>query len=215
MKALKRVGVVLAIVLAVALLGVLIIAGMRWWTNEHYGAMIYDIDDVPESPVAIVFGAGVYPDGTLSAVLEDRVETAVQLYEAGKVQKLLMTGDNSYIEYNEPEAMRQYALSRGVPDEDIVLDYAGRRTYDSCYRAVYIFELDRAILVTQSYHLDRALFTADHLGLQVVGVAADLREYTNIQYYWWREFVATPVAFWQVLVTHPEPILGDPLPIFP
>ena len=74
MKSLKRIGVVLAIVLVVALFGGLIIAGMRWWTNEHYGAMIYDIDDVPESPVAIVFGAGVYPDGTLSAVLEDRVE---------------------------------------------------------------------------------------------------------------------------------------------
>ena len=136
-------------------------------------------------------------------------------HRQGKVQKLLFTGDNSTLQYNEPGHMRAYALELGVPDDDIILDYAGRRTYDSCYRAREIFGLHQAILVTQSFHLDRALFTADHLGLDVVGVEADRREYTMIQRYWWREFFATSLAYWEVLVSRPEPILGDKLPIFP
>jgi SanA protein len=188
---------------------------LRGWTDLRYKKRIYTVESAPSRPAAIVFGAGVWPGGRLSAVLEDRVQTAVDLYRLGKVQKLLLTGDNSTLQYNEPGHMRAYALQLGVPDEDIVLDYAGRRTYDSCYRAKEIFGLREAILVTQSFHLDRALFTADHLGLDVVGVEADRRQYTLIQRYWWREFFATSLAYWEVLVARPEPILGDKLPIFP
>jgi SanA protein len=136
------------------------------------------------------------------------------LYRAGKVRKLLMTGDNRQVEYNEPGHMREYALELGVPDADIVLDYAGRRTYDSCYRARHIFGVDAAILVTQAYHLDRALFTANGLGIDAVGVAADRRDYAFITQYWWREMLATGLAAVEVYITHPEPVLGDPLPIF-
>jgi SanA protein len=138
---------------------------LRWWTDVHYKTRIYTLDKVPTRGVAIVFGAGVWPDGRLSDILVDRVETAVELYRRGKVQKLLMTGDNRFINYNEPGRMRAYALARGVPDHDIVLDYAGRRTYDSCYRANYIFGVRDAILVTQAYHLDRALLPPTTWGL--------------------------------------------------
>ncbi len=188
---------------------------LRWWTDYRYGALIYTIETVPPRRVAIVFGAAVWPDGSPSPVLADRVQTAVNLYHAGRVEKLLMTGDNSYIEYNEPKAMAEFAQSLGVPANDIVLDYAGRRTYDSCYRARHIFGVSDAILVTQSYHLDRALFTAHALGLDAVGVGADLREYTQIRQWWWREFLATPVAWLEVHgILRPQPILGEPLPIF-
>ncbi|MBC7236435.1 MAG: YdcF family protein, partial [Chloroflexi bacterium] len=181
-------------------LGVLALAplALRWWTDHRYSRLIYPLDQVPPRRVAIVFGAGVWPDGRLSDVLADRVDTAIALYQAGKAQKLLMTGDNRFINYNEPGHMRAYALARGVPDEDIVLDYAGRRTYDSCYRARYIFEVTDAILVTQAYHLDRALFLAHSLGIDAVGVAADRRPYLHIRRYWWRELVATAVAQWEV-----------------
>ena len=91
----------------------------------------FSVENVPQDRVAIVFGAGLLWDGSAGPVLSDRVETAVKLYQQGKVNKLLMSGDNRFIEYNEPEAMRQYALERGIPDEDIVLDYEGRRTYDT------------------------------------------------------------------------------------
>lgn len=196
------------------LLLVAFVVGLRWWTDHHYSGRIYAVADVPPKSVAIVFGAGYWPGGVLSDILADRVETAVALYHAGKVQKLLMTGDNRTLDYNEPGRMLDYALSLGVPREDIVLDYAGRRTYDSCYRAKHIFMVDDAILVTQEYHLDRALFTADSLGLDVVGVAADRRQYSLVQSYWWRDVLATARAWWDLKIAKPLPVMGDPLPIF-
>ena len=137
--------------------------------------------------MAIVFGAGITADGRPMPALADRVWTAVELYNAGKVEKLLMTGDNRFVDYNEPQAMKEYALARGVSDEDIVLDYAGRRTYDSCYRARHIFGVREAVLITQHFHLDRALYICDKLGIDAVGVAADRRPYAAIRYWWWRE----------------------------
>lgn len=181
----------------------------------HYNRLVYSLDQVPSMPVAIVFGAGIWPDGSLSDILADRVDTAIKLYNQGKVHKLLFTGDNRYLNYNEPQRMAEYAIALGVPEADIVLDYAGRRTYDSCYRALNIFKVDNAILVTQAYHLPRALFTADRLGIRVVGVAADRHQYVNINNYRLRELLATPVAWWDVLVSHPIPVLGPKLPIFP
>jgi SanA protein len=193
-------------------LGVL---GLRWWTDHRYASRVYPLDEAPAAPVAVVFGAGVWPDGRLSDILADRVDTGVDLYQQGKVEVLLFTGDNSHPLYNEPQRMLEHAVGRGVPEEDIVLDYAGRRTYDSCYRARYIFGVERAILVTQAYHLDRALFLADALGIDAVGVASDRRDYRFIVSYWWREVLATPVAWWEARVARPAPIMGEPLPIFP
>jgi SanA protein len=129
---------------------------------------------------------------------------------------LLMSGDNRFVNYNEPAAMRNYALELGVPDEDIVLDYAGRRTYDTCYRASKIFGLDRVILVTQGFHLPRAIYTCNFLGLEANGVQADQREYRRRSLIYWemRETIATLVALWEVHVSHPLPVLGNPEPIF-
>lgn len=197
------------------LLGVGLVLALRWWTDRQYGPLICSPEDVPSRRVAIVFGASVLPDGRLSTVLADRVQTGVDLYHAGKVEKLLMTGDNRSVDYNEPAAMRAYARSRGVPAEDIVLDYAGQRTYDSCYRAIHIFGVTDAILVSQSFHLDRALFIAHRLGLDAVAASADHHEYAGIRYFWWRELLATALAWWEVSVSHPDLIMGEPLPIFP
>jgi SanA protein len=176
------------------------------------------IESVATSPgrkIAIVFGAGLLRDGTPSPVLRDRVSTAAQLYFAGKVQKILMSGDNRFVDYNEPASMQAYAIELGVPPEAIVLDYAGRRTYDTCYRAKHIFGLEEAILVTQNFHLTRALFTCNGIGLQSIGVAADMRSYHPRSLTIWnlREMPASLVALWQVWVSHPLPVLGDPEPI--
>ncbi len=211
----RRFARLLRIALLLAIVSAAFLVGLRAWTDWHAQPRTFTLEDVPARPVALVFGAGVWPDGRLSAVLEDRVYTAVELYRQGKVSKLLFSGDNRYVEYNEPGYMREYALELGVPDEDIVLDYAGRRTYDSCYRALHIFGVDRAILISQAYHLDRALFTANALGIDAVGVPADRRDYLYIRNYWWRELAATALAWWEVTVSHPEPVLGEPLPIFP
>ena len=175
----------------------------------------FTVDDVTAERVVIVFGAGLLRDGSAGPVLRDRVETAVQLYQQGKVQKLLMSGDNRFVNYNEPEAMRQYALDLGVPDEDIVLDYAGRRTYDTCYRASAIFQVDSAILVTQSFHLPRALFLCNSLGVVSTGVEANNTYFRKVSRLYWnmRELFATVQAVWDVRVSRPLPVLGNPEPI--
>jgi SanA protein len=178
---------------------------------------IKTVDSSITTRVAIVFGAGLQRDGTPSPVLQDRVKSAVQLYQAGKVEKLLMSGDNRFVDYNEPGAMQAFAITLGVPQEDIVLDYAGRRTYDTCYRALHIFGVKEAILVTQSFHLPRALFTCNGIGLKSTGLAANLQYYRKYSRLIWntRELAATTVALWQVWFSHPLPVLGDPEPIFP
>jgi len=173
--------------------------------------------EVASQRVAIVFGAGLWRNGTPTPVLQDRIETAADLYFAGKVEKLLMSGDNRFIYYNEPGAMREYAISLGVPEEDIVLDYAGRRTYDTCYRAKAIFGLEKALLVTQAFHMPRALYTCNQLGVESQGVVADNRYYRKLSRLYWnmRELPAILTALWEVNVSHPLPVLGDSEPIFP
>ena len=176
----------------------------------------FQVEQAPSAPVAIVFGAGLTRDGQPSPVLRDRVATAVQLYFDGKVQKILMSGDNRFVDYNEPGAMKRYALSLGVPEADIVLDYAGRRTYDTCYRARHIFGVREAILVTQRFHLPRAIFTCNGLGVDSVGVIADQRTYSQYAHRFWRirEIPATAMSFVDVFITRPLPVLGEPEPIF-
>ncbi|MCA9872424.1 MAG: YdcF family protein, partial [Anaerolineales bacterium] len=161
----------------------------------------------------IVFGAAVYGNGRLSPVLRDRVETAVQLYKTGRVDKILMSGDNQTLEYDEPSAMVAYAVAQGVPAADVQPDYGGRRTYDTCYRARDIFQVESAVLVTQAFHLPRALFTCRQLGITAVGVAADLRTYRAAGWYETRETAATLVALWDVVRHSPPPVLGEPLPL--
>lgn len=189
----------------------------RLWTELNALHRIYTVEDVPARPIAIVFGAGLGRDGSPSPVLRDRVETAAELYFADKVEVLLMSGDNRFVYYNEPAAMQQYAISLGVPEQAIVLDYAGRRTYDTCYRARHIFGVNKTILVTQRFHLARALYTCRQLGLLANGVAANQRTYRRSSLFYWnlRETGATLAALWDVHIVHPVPVLGNPEPIFP
>lgn len=208
--------IIFRIILTAAVLGIVAVIVPRLITAVQSLGRVYQSGNAPTRRVAIVFGAGLWRDGSPTPVLKDRVATAAELYFAGKVEKLLMSGDNSYVEYNEPQAMKDYALELGVPADAIVLDYAGRRTYDSCYRAREIFGVNNAILVTQDFHLPRALFICNALGVQAVGVSADMRTYRQRSEFYWhlREIPATMVAMWDVYITRPLPILGTPEPIF-
>ena len=189
--------------------------GLRAWVNTVYGSRIYTHpDDVPVRRVAIVFGAAVRSNRP-TPVLADRVEAAAELYHAGRVQKLIMTGDNRFVDYNEPDAMIAYAVELGVPEGDMVADYAGRRTYDSCYRARDVFGVSQAVLVTQGFHLNRALFICDRLGLDVVGYAADRGSFPGSQWVWrLREVPALALAWWDTTIRRPVPVLGEPILIF-
>ncbi len=185
---------------------------LQAWVDRQVADRIYtEVATTPSEPVAIVFGAGVWPGGRLSHALADRMETAIALYQAGKVNKLLLSGDNRFTDYNEPAAMARYARERGVPDEDLVLDFAGRRTYDSCYRARDIFGVERAVLVTQAFHLPRALYTCQRLGVEGAGVVADQRQYIRAPWYQLREVAALSRAWLDLNLSKPRPVLGDPI----
>lgn len=206
------------LLLALLLLVLVAALALPWllylWVQWRAEGRIYSPGQtIPETGVALVLGAGLRRDGSPSPVLHHRVATAVDLYQAGLVKKLLMSGDNRFDYHNEPAAMRQLALRLGVPDEDIVLDYAGRRTYDSCYRAREIFAVEEAIIVTQRFHLDRALYLCNTLGVQSIGVTADRGDYRFER--WWavREVAATTNAWLDLHVLRPKPVLGEKLPI--
>jgi vancomycin permeability regulator SanA len=167
-----------------------------------------DLARVPGAPVAIVFGAGVQPDGRPSPMLADRVRAAVHLYQTGRVRTLLMTGDSGHPSYDEVSAMRRYAIEQGMPATDIMLDHAGFSTYESCYRAAAIFGVQRAVLVTQRYHLPRAVYTCTRLGIDAAGLGTpDWGVYSDqlMTTYAVREALATLNALWEVHVTRPAP----------
>ncbi|WP_438829948.1 SanA/YdcF family protein [Actinoplanes friuliensis] len=164
--------VVAAMVLAMA-------TGDLWVRAEAHGH-VHGVADVPAAPVALVLGAEVYPDGNPSPFLAARLEIARQLLAAGKVKAILVSGDHIAWGYNEPGAMFQWLVDRGVPSQRIVLDHAGFDTYDSCARAKEVFGVTSAIVVTQSYHIDRAVALCRRLGVQASGVGDDtVRIYTE------------------------------------
>ncbi|MGB3401296.1 MAG: ElyC/SanA/YdcF family protein [Microcoleaceae cyanobacterium] len=172
-----------------------------------------ELSEVPSQPVAIVFGAGVWADGTPTPMLADRVQGAVDLYRLGRIEKILMTGDNSLPEYNEVAAMQYYAEQKGVPAEDITLDYAGFSTYESCYRASEIFGIEKAVLITQRYHLPRAVYTCKHLGIDAVGYGTqDWGKFKDesMRFYTQREILAVIKALLEIHLLQPKPTFLGP-----
>ncbi len=162
--------------------------------------------------VAIVLGAGIYNDQP-SPMLADRISAAVELYKLGRVKKLLMSGDNSSEDYDEVTVMQRYAIKMGVPKKDITLDYAGFKTYQSCYRANAIFGVTQAVVVTQNFHLPRAVYLCNQLGVDAVGLGTpDWESYQRdtIMRYTFREYISTIKALWQVHITRPQPTYLGP-----
>lgn len=172
------------------------------------GARYIKPEEVPQERLGMVFGAGILANGKPTPMLADRVEAAVKLYQIGRVKKLLMTGDNSTVSYNEVRSMQQYAHDLGVPMKDIALDYAGFSTYESCYRAHQIFGLHKTVVITQNYHLPRAIYTCRQFGLDSVGLGTpDIEIYGlwGMIPYLRRELLANVKALWEVHVTRPRP----------
>ena len=168
---------------------------------------------LPEADCILILGCGVRPNGDPSLMLRDRLDAGLALYEAGAAPKLLMSGDHSRTDYDEVNAMKDYAMERGVPSSDIFMDHAGFSTYESMYRARDIFQAKKIIIVSQEYHLYRAVYDARQLGLEAWGVAAEDIDYLGQTVRDLREILARNKDFLYCL-SQPDPtFLGDPIPI--
>lgn len=209
-RALRRLtAALLAAIVAVALV----------FVGTNAAAIIATKDDIVDLQAAslfdadaiIVLGASVYSDGTPSGILRDRLDDGIALYFAGVAPKIIMSGDNGTESYNECWAMKQYAVSQGVPSEDVFCDHAGFSTYETMYRARHVFGAERVVVATQTYHLYRALFDAQGVGMQAVGVPSDYGEYLNQSWYDLREVFARAKDFFQVLFKTPPTFTGDPI----
>jgi len=174
---------------------------------------IHSIGDVPPAYIVIVPGASVLRNGTPSDILADRLIVAADLYAAGKAEKILVSGDNGKKGYDEVNAMRRFLLGRQVAPEDIFLDHAGFDTYDTMYRANRVFGVTDAIVVTQRYHLSRALFLALHLGIRASGVSSDLQPYLKQFWFSSRETLSRVKAVADIFFGSAPKYLGDPVDI--
>lgn len=210
---LRVVGRVLMALLVVVVAVVLVFVG----TNA--AAILSSRDDIVDAQEAasfdadaiIVLGASVLPDGTPSGILRDRLDDGIALYFAGAAPKLIMSGDNGTESYNECWAMKRYAIAQGVPSEDIFCDHAGFSTYETMYRARNVFGAERVVIATQTYHLYRAIYDAQGVGMEAIGVPSDYGDYANQLWYDVREIFARTKDFFQVLFRVESTYVGDPI----
>lgn len=199
------------VLLILALIIVVFTAAINVWMIASTNGRIFNSDEIDftDADCIIILGAGVRDDGSPSHMLEDRLIKGVELYKSGHSETLLMSGDHGRVEYDEVNTMKAYALDEEVPVARIFMDHAGFSTYDSLYRAKEIFGADKVIIVTQKYHLYRALAIADSLGIEAIGVPADLRTYYGQLTREAREVAARVKDFFYI-VFQPEPVvLGD------
>jgi len=161
----------------------------------------------------LVLGAGVYSDGSPSPMLEDRLSQGVALYENGSSDRLLMSGDHGRKDYDEVNVMKRFAVDKGVPSAHVFMDHAGFSTYESLYRARDVFKARKIIIVTQRYHLYRALYIADKLGLEAFGIPSDPRRYTGQRQRELREVLARAKDFFSVIIKPRPTYLGKAIPV--
>ncbi|MBP9869363.1 YdcF family protein [Patescibacteria group bacterium] len=190
-----RVFVVWVICVAIFLIGWIILHVQ----TDHVTDIYTSSRDLPEkAPVALVLGASVKEDGTPSDALRDRLLIGEELYREKKVEKVLVTGDDGGFRQDEITQMKAFLIERGVKEEDILVDGQGYRTYESCRRAKQELKLEKVIVVTQRFHMARALYLCNALGLESVGVTSDLQTYQKGTYFWARDLAASVKAFWEI-----------------
>lgn len=176
----------------------LCVFGLKWRVHQAAGPLMKTLETVESAPAALIFGAYVSPNGTPCPLLQDRLQTGCELYRQGLAKKLILSGDHGSTDYDEVNAMRIYLEKQGIPKEALFLDHAGFDTYDSLYRAREIFGAENLILVTQDFHLKRALYIGQSLGLKVQGVSADRRLIPEIKSLQRRELAANVKALWDL-----------------
>lgn len=196
------------LIVALCINGYVVLSTKKKILSVNEAAKLKNIDCI------LVLGCGVYSNGTPSAMLTDRLKQSIALYDSGAAPKLLMSGDHGQKDYDEVNVMKQYAITAGIPSSDIFMDHAGFSTYESIYRAKDIFGVKKIIIVTQEYHLHRALHIAKAFGLEAYGVSADLRNYSGQTFRDIREILARNKDF-ITSVFKPKPtFLGETIPVY-
>lgn len=208
----KRVSICL---FCLGMVGILTVFGLSSYMKNHTAAYILSAEEAADmdADCILILGCGVREDDTPSLMLRDRLEAGIALYEAGAAEKLLMSGDHGRKEYDEVNTMKDFAMERGIPSEDIFMDHAGFSTYDSMYRARDVFCAEKVIIVTQAYHLPRALYVAEKLGLEAYGVAALDVNYHGQMYRELREMLARAKDFCSAWLQPAPKYLGEAIPV--
>ena len=206
---------IIKVITIISLLGILIVLSINFYvvgstknkilTYEEY-INLKDVDCI------LILGAGIR-NNEPSPMLEDRLLEGIKLYNDGVSPKIIMTGDHGREEYDEVNIMKDYAINNGVPSEDIFMDHAGFSTYESIYRAKEVFKADKIIIVTQKYHLHRALFIADSLGIEAYGVSSAPRSYKGQAYRELREILARNKDFVNAIIKPKPKFLGESIPV--
>ncbi|MBR5272026.1 MAG: YdcF family protein [Clostridia bacterium] len=209
----KKIAIVLVCLMLVGAIGVFTVnayvksVGEKRIIAPEQAANLSDVDCI------IVLGCFVSSDGTPCSLLEDRLIRGIELYKNGAAPKIIMSGDHGTVQYDEVNAMKQYAINNGVPSDDVFMDHAGFSTYESVYRAKEVFAADKIIIVTQEYHLTRALYIAEQLGVEAYGVASDYHLYSDQTSREIREILARNKDFAMGIFKPKPTYLGEVIPI--
>jgi len=193
---------------------ILFILGLNLYVKKITESLIFSkVNSISNSYTGLVLGAKVYENGDLSGILKDRVDAAIELYENKKIKRFLLSGDHGRENYDEVNHMKKYLLNKGVPIEDIFLDHAGFDTYNSIYRAKKIFKVDSVIIISQAFHVKRAVYIAKYLDLQAQGYTADKHTYGIAKKMIIRESLANVKAFFELLFNREPKYLGAEIDI--
>lgn len=210
----KRVAAMNAVKIGILLICIGLIGGILSFmihsyirnTAERHMVSYKEMEQIDQTYEAIlILGAKVYSETSISDILKHRLEIGYQLYVQGVADKIIVSGDHNTEDYDEVIAMKHYLMQKGVPREAIYMDHAGLNTYDSMYRAKYVFCVRRIVAVTQEYHLFRAVYIGKKLGMETLGVTSDLDTYVNMRYYTFREYLARNKAFLDTEILHRAP----------
>ncbi|MCM3268845.1 SanA/YdcF family protein [Paenibacillus elgii] len=211
MKRLKRLG---TIIVSLILIGAGSIFAINYHVKAYANPYVKNINELPNADAILVLGAYVYPDGRVSDMLRDRLETSIEAYREEKAPKVIVSGDHGRQDYDEVNTMKQYLLNQNLKNENVFMDHAGFSTYESLYRAKEIFKVNKLIIVTQDYHLSRAVYIARKMGIEAYGIAADKMSYGDTKKYKIREVLARNKDFINANILKPRPTyLGDAIPI--
>lgn len=216
MKKIVKAGIFISkAIISLIILAILLTIFINIYVKSSTEDMIISAEESLEKDAdcILVLGAGVRRDGSPSPMLEDRILTGIDLYNKGVSDRLIMSGDHSTKGYDEVNTMKRYAVEKGIPSEHIFMDHAGISTYDSIYRAKEIFQADKIIIVTQQYHLYRAIYTARALGIEAYGVSADIRVYAGQDLREIREKAARVKDFFMAIFKPNPKFLGDTIPV--